>query len=157
MIKLKPIIPKGEVLDPRKLARAKKNALDGAAKGALIDYKVTTQTWQHKPDFVIERPSDNERIVGTNDTIYGYVEEGTKPHVITAKPGGVLAFGPGARAKTRPRVIGSGSGSKGGATVFRPRVQHPGTDAREFSEVIAEKWEEQLPLILQRAIDAELS
>jgi hypothetical protein len=54
-------------------------------------------------------------------------------------------------------VIGSGGGSKGGATVFTKRVQHPGTDAREFSEVIAEKWEEQLPMLLQRAIDAELT
>ena len=157
MIKFRPIIPKGEILDARKLARAKKNALDGAAKGALVDFKVTAQTWDHKPDFAIETPNDDERIVGTNDTIYGYVEEGTRPHVIQAKAGGVLAFGPGARAKTRPRVIGSGSGSRGGATVFRPRVNHPGTDAREFSVVIAEKWQEQLPLLLQRAIDAELT
>lgn len=157
MIRFKPIIPKGEILDARKLSRAKKNALDGAAKGALVDFKVTAQTWDHTPSFAIEAPSDDERIVGTNDTIYGYVEEGTRPHVITAKAGGVLAFGPGAKAKTKPRVIGSGGGSKGGATVFRPRVQHPGTDAREFSVVIAEKWGEQLPLLLQRAIDAELS
>lgn len=157
MIRFRPILPKADALDGRKLKRAKKNALDGAAKGALVDYKTTTATWSHKPGFTIEAPSDNERLVGTDDTIYGYVEGGTRPHVITAKAGGVLAFGPGAKAKTRPRVIGSGGGSKGGATVFRPRVNHPGTDARDFSEVIAEKWEEQLPMLLQRAIDAELT
>jgi hypothetical protein len=156
MIRMKPILPKDAILDARKLARAKKNALDGAAKGALIDFKTTAATWDHTPDFAIETPSDDERIVGTDDEIYGYVEGGTRPHVIQAKAGGVLAFGPGAKAKTRPRVIGSGSGSKGGATVFRPRVNHPGTDAREFSVVIAEKWNEQLPLLLQRAIDAVL-
>jgi hypothetical protein len=157
MIKLRPIIPKDLALTPAKARRAVKNALDGAAKGAKVDFRVTTQTWSHKPDFTIEKPSDSERIVGTNDEIYGYVDDGTPRHTIVAKAGGVLAFGPGARAKTRPRVIGSGGGSKGGATVFTKRVQHPGTDAREFSEVIAEKWEEQLPMLLQRAIDAELT
>lgn len=156
MIKFKPIIPRGEILDARKLARAKKNALDGAAKGALVDFKVTAQTWEHKPGFSIEAPDNATRIVGTNDTIYGYVEEGTRPHVIVAK-GKTLAFPSGHRAKTRPRVIGSGSGGSSGSTVFTKRVQHPGTDAREFSVVIAEKWQEQLPILLQRAIDAELS
>lgn len=156
MIKLKPIVPKGEILDARKLARAKKNALEGAAKGALIDFKVTAQTWSHKPSFAIEAPNDNERIVGTNDDIYGYVDEGTRAHVIVAR-GKTLAFPSGYKAKTRPRVIGSSGGGGKGATVFTKRVQHPGTDAREFSETIATKWEEQLAMLLQRAIDAELT
>ena len=47
---------------------------------------------------------------------YGrFVHDGTKPHIIRAKTGGVLAF-PGA----------------GGVTVFAREVHHPGTRARPF-------------------------
>lgn len=156
MIKLNPIIPRDALFDVASARRAVENALDGAAKGALVDYRVTTQTWEHKPDFTIEAPTENERIVGTDDPIYGYVDAGTKPHVIVPKRAKVLVFGPGARAKTRPRVIGSTGGSKGGAPVVAHRVNHPGTEAREFSETIADKWGEQLPILLQRALDVEM-
>lgn len=153
---IKVFVPKSLVADPQKLARAVANALDGAAKGALVDFKVTTQTWQHQPDFAIDEPSADRRIVGTDDDIYGYVSGGTKPHVIVAH-GKALAFpGGGFRPKTQPRVIGSGAGSRGGAIILRPKVNHPGTKAREFDEAIAEKWRDQLPEVMQRAIDAEL-
>jgi hypothetical protein len=157
MIKLKPIvIPRSLAMDAQKMRRAIKNGMEAAAKGALVDLKVTTQTWNHKPGFDIQRPSDFERVVGTDDDIYRYVDEGTEPHVIVAKTGGVLAFPTGGRAKTVPRVIGSGKGARGGAVVFRPRVQHPGTDAREFVETIGEKWNDRLGDVLQRSIDSEV-
>lgn len=153
---LKVFVPKSLVADPQKLARAVANGLDGAAKGALEDFKVTTQTWTHQPDFDIQEPSADRRVVGTNDDIYSYVTEGTKPHVIVAH-GKALAFpGGGFRPKSRPRYIGSNKGSKGGAVIFRPRVQHPGTAPREFEQAIADKWKTELPKIMQRSIDSEL-
>lgn len=153
---IKVFVPKTFVADPQKLARAVANALDGAAKGALVDFKVTTQTWQHQPEFDIQEPSADRRVVGTSDEIYGYVSGGTKPHVIVAH-GKALAFPGGKfRAKTQPRVIGSGAGSKGGAIILRPKVNHPGTTAREFDEAIAEKWQKELPKTMQRAIDSEV-
>lgn len=156
MASVKVFVPKSLVANPQGLARAVANALDGAAKGALEDFKVTTQTWQHQPDFAIDTPSEDRRIVGTDDEIYGYVSGGTKPHIIVAH-GKALAFpGGGFRPKTRPRYIGSNKGSKGGAVVFRPKVNHPGTTARKFDEAIAEKWQKQLPVVMQRAIDAEV-
>lgn len=152
----KVLIPKSLVADPQKLARAVANALDGAAKGAQVDFKVTTATWQHQPAFDIDEPSADRRIVGTDDKIYEYVTKGTKPHVIVAH-GKALAFpGGGFRPKTRPRYIGSNKGSKGGAVIFRPVVHHPGTEAREFDETIAEKWRKELPKTMQRSIDSEL-
>lgn len=153
---LKVFVPKSIAGDPRKLARAVANGLDGAAEGALIDFKATTDTWQHKPDFSIQEPSADTRVVGTDDDIYGYVNEGTKPHVIVAH-GKVLAFpGSGFRPKSRVKVIGSNKGSKGSGVVFTKQVNHPGTEARAFDETIAEKWRKQLPKIMQRSIDAEL-
>ncbi len=153
---IKVFVPKSIAGNPQKLARAVTNALDGAAKGALVDFKVTTQTWNHQPDFAIQSPSDDRRIVGTDDEIYGYVTHGTRPHIIVAH-GKALAFpGGGFRPKSRVRTIGSNKGSKGGAVIFRPKVNHPGTKAREFDEAIAEKWQKELPKTMQRAIDAEL-
>ena len=153
---IKVFVPKSLVAQPDKLARAVANTLDGAAKGALVDFKVTTQTWNHQPDFAIDQPSADRRVVGTDDDIYGYVTHGTKPHVIVAH-GKALAFpGGGFRPKSRPRYIGANKGSKGGAIIFRPRVNHLGSAPREFDEAIAEKWRKELPVVMQRAIDSEL-
>lgn len=149
-------VPKSIAGDPRKLARAVTNALDGAAKGALVDFKTTTATWDHQPAFDIQSPSADQRVVGTDDDIYGYVTGGTKPHVIVAHGKGLAFPGGGFRPKSRPRYIGSNKGSKGGAIIVRPKVHHPGTTAREFEQTIAEKWQKELPITMQRAIDAEL-
>jgi hypothetical protein len=152
---IKVLIPKDLLTDPKKMLRAVKNGLDAAAKGAEIDLKVTTQTWNHKPGFSTDSSQDDRRIVGTDDDIYGYVSGGTRPHIITAH-GKALAFQTGYRAKTRPRVIGSEGGGASGPTVYRQQVMHPGTKAREFDKAIAEKWQQELPTIMQRAIDSEI-
>lgn len=153
---IKVFIPKELVADPQKLARAVTNALDGAAEGALVDFKVTALTWIHKVEFQIIKDRLDRRVVGTDDEIYGYVTGGTRPHVIVAH-GKALAFpGGGFRPKTRVRTIGSNKGNKGKGVIFRKMAHHPGTDAREFEDAIAEKWQKELPVTMQRAIDAEL-
>lgn len=155
---LKVFVPKGLVADPAKLARAVANGLDAAQAGALEDFRVTTQTWDHQPEFVKQSPDAGTRVVGTDDTIYGFVNDGTRPHVIVGKPGKGLAFGAGGfRAKTRVGAIRSNKGSKGSPTIVRPKVNHPGTEARKFDEAIAEKWQKQLPIAMQRAIDSEVT
>lgn len=156
MPKLEVILPKKQLLNRQQMERAIENALNQAAKAVQVDFKVTTQTWQHDVEFKIES-SPGERIISTTDEIYGYVSGGTRPHPIVAKPGKTLVFGTPSRAKTTPRVIGSGSGSKGSSIIYTKRVQHPGTQAREFDQVISKKWEKELPDLLQRAIDSEVS
>jgi hypothetical protein len=141
--------------DPKRMARAIANALDGAAKGVLIDFKTTTSSWRHKPSFQTSSPSPYERIVGTSDEIYGYVNNGTRAHTIRPR-GRRLRFASGYRAKTRPGVIGSTGGGPFGSPVFARVVHHPGTAARHFDEAIAKKWQAQLPVIMQRAIDSEI-
>lgn len=157
MPSMKVIVPKSLVAQPDKLARAVANALDGAAKGAKEDFLVTTQTWSHKPDFEIQEPSADRRVVGTDDEIYGYVTHGTKPHIIVPRNGKMLTWiGANYRPKTRPRYIGSNKGGNDNTIVYTKMVQHPGTEAREFDEAVAEKWRDQLPKIMQRSIDSEL-
>lgn len=109
------------------------------------DFKKTTATWDHKPQFDKEvqiGPGEIAILVGTDDEIYNYVDQGTRPHKIKPKkPGGVLAFQSIYTAKTVPKIVDSGSGGSSGSTVFTTGVNHPGTKARKFSEAIAEDWE----------------
>lgn len=154
-MKMKVLLPKGLVFNAPALARAVENALEGAAKDVKADLGVTTQTWKDKPAFAIERATA-ERIVSTQDAVYGYVDEGTPAHEIAPRPGGMLVFGTGGSPKTRPQAIGSTRGRAGGVIVHtRKAVHHPGTAPRLFSTVIADKWEKQLPVLMQRALDSE--
>lgn len=156
MISLRAIIPKGTILDAEALARAIENTLDGVAKDIKVDFDVTTQTWKDRPDFAIEK-RDGYRSVSTEDEIYGYVNFGTRPHLIMARPGGGLRFQTGFRPKTRVRYIGSNAGGASGPFVGAKSVQHPGSEAREFDQTIQEKWDGLMQNTLQRAIDAEVS
>lgn len=121
------------------------NAMRKSAKEITADFEKTTQTWDHKPKFesVISLTGPGPTVmVGTDDLVYKFVDEGTKAHEIVPKrPGGVLVFPGTFSAKTIPGVIGSRAGYKGGEIIKRPRVHHPGTEARRFTEVIKGKWE----------------
>lgn len=144
-----------DLFNTAKLERAIENALTGSAKAAKIDFDVTMQTWKKRPTFTIDT-EPGKRTISTDNEIYGYVNDGTEPHPIVAKNAPTLVFGVPFKAKTSVRVIGSGPGARG-STIRRPKAaQHPGTDAREFDAVIAEKWDEQLPVTMQRSIDAEV-
>lgn len=158
-MKLKAVIPTRLALDPQRLMRGIQNGLDASARAVKVDFGVTTQTWKKKPEFTITE-TDDGRIVGTDDEIYGYVNDGTPAHDITPKRGKILVFPWGGKGSYRPktsvRTIGSTDGGSSGGIVKLKRVKHPGTDAREFDAVIAEKWREQFPQTMQRALDSEV-
>ena len=145
MIKASAITGKGKVFDVPRMKRDLSNLLTAMAKGIKADYGVTTQTWKERPRFDIQSDQYG-RDVTTTDKVFIYVDMGTKPHDIAPPPGGVLAFGgPGFKAKTRPRIIGSGAGSRGSGKIFTKKViKHPGTEAREFTGTIGDKWEAEL-------------
>jgi len=109
------------------------------------DFEATTKTWQHKPEFkqTVAGGKGLEGFaaeVSTNDEIYGYVDKGTKPHIIRPKRAKRLAFPSLFAPKTKPRVLNSGPGMRGPQDVFALEVHHPGTEAREFSKTIEIKW-----------------
>lgn len=143
--------------DPFRIAKqqlAITNALEGTSRAILVDYKVVSQTWTHKPKFDIERSNEYERIIATTDEIFGYVEYGTRPHIIRPRNASRLRFQTGYKAKTSPNVIASRPGGKFGPTVFSREVKHPGTKPRHFSKAIKTKWQREWPRNLQRAIAA---
>lgn len=138
------------------MVKAIENALTGAAMDCKIDFDVTTQTWKNRPAFTVQ-VLPGRRVISTDSDIYHFVDAGTKPHDIRPVNAPFLAFQGGQyQAKTTPRVIGSRDGGPSGPVVFSMGVHHPGTEARDFTKVIKEKWDKELPEILQRAIDAEM-
>lgn len=146
IFKAKAIIPKTLLLDPRATRRAVENGLTGAALSVKADFGVTVQTWKHKPKFKIEK-SAGKRIVSTDSDIYRYVSEGTDVRYAVMTPD----FKP----KTRPGYIGSSAGA-GGVFAFS-KFPLPGIEPRDFAITIGKKWNRELPVILQRAIDAEVA
>lgn len=159
MITVKVIMPKMPVIDAKKYAHAVDWGLDTAAREVKREFGETTSTWKSRPTFVIQKGA-GERTIFTTDLIYKFVSEGTKPHPIVAKNAKSLHFfAVGFAPKTRVRRIRASAGAVATQGEAFPVAvfKHPGTQAREFAEVIAEGWKDELPKLLQRAIDAVVS
>jgi hypothetical protein len=102
-------------------------------------FERTTRTWTHKPEFEVltDLAGDGAAIlVGTDDEIYGYVDKGTRPHVIAARRAPMLRFPSSFVSKTTPGIIGSRGGRSAGPMRYAKAVLHPGTEPRNFSETI---------------------
>jgi hypothetical protein len=139
-----------------------KAAIQAAAKEVademVLDFRETTRPWKHKVKFeeVIAVDPNVEILVGTDDEVFGFVNNGTKPHAIFPRKAKALAFqwgGKGSyRPKTKPKVIGSTPGGPSGPKVALPYVQHPGTDAREFDVTIEKKWKPRFKRLMEAAM-----
>jgi hypothetical protein len=157
MGKSKVIVPRKLAVNPPAMARAITNTMNATALAIQTDFRTTAQTFDDKPAFAIESPTPYTRTIGTDNENYTRLNAGTSPHTIAPRPGGTLAFRTPFRSKTVPRSIGSGPGAKGAGVVFtRKPIHHPGTEARAFDKVIADKWDRQFAAIMQRAIDSEV-
>ncbi len=154
--KLEPIKPKKPIFDVPKFEAEIKAATRQTVDDIKADYQKTVKTWRHKPTFYTTRRG-TVWYIGTNDKIYGYVELGTKPHIIAPKrAGGRLHFNRfGFKAKSRVNYIDSYAGqtaTKG--ETFAKVVHHPGTSARNFGKPIAKKREKQFAQLCRAAIRA---
>ena len=96
---------------------------------AEMEAKVPVKSGQLRQSLGI-KVSGDKVIIGPNINqapYAGYVEFGTKPHVIRPKkPGGVLVF------------------KIGGTTVYTKKVNHPGTDPNPYVQPAFEAWVDSL-------------
>lgn len=111
------------------------------------EFEVKINIWANELRVIVKPKRTRSRKGGKAQpaNIFEYVDKGTKPHVIRPKASNkskLLAFvwgGPGSySAKTLPVAqahMGSGEVVNGSLT-FARGVNHPGTDARLFSETI---------------------
>lgn len=128
----------------RELTREVNEELRDTAEAMISDFDKTTRTWKNRPDFQVTR-TENGYVIGTEEIIYAWVDEGTKPHIIRAKnPSGLLTFALGGMPKTTPNVIGSVKGKQGKTWRRKQQVRHPGTKPRNFTKIIFQKWQPKL-------------
>ncbi len=136
----------------RGLRRELKQVTEEYARTVKRDLEDVVSDWseQNRPKFTVERrisPTEIRVFVRpykrrTASRIFGYVDQGTKPHTIRPKKrGGVLAFqwgGPGSyQPKTRPIAQAHGPGKVvGGGMHFAKAVRHPGSKGRHFLAAI---------------------
>ena len=127
------------------MAAALKGEGEQVARDMQADYRRTTASWSHQVTFekLVDTQADGSfsALVGTDDRIYGYVDQGTHgPYPIPKVAGGkMLKFKGGYRAKTTPGRIGSHGGGAFGAFKFRRQVMHPGIKPRRFTKMIFDK------------------
>ena len=112
------------------------------AKDVEKDFIKTTKKWKKKPVWIRDVDHTKEKIiifVGTENEIYGYVDKGTKKHIIRPKKAEVLRFrGSSYRGRGRPRASDY---------VYTKLVNHPGFKGYGHSKRIGKKWQ---PLSLAR-------
>jgi len=142
MVQMKVIIPAKLKLGPVRLEAL--NAMRKMGTQVRADFTRTTETWEHKPDFeqsVSLKAPGPTLTVWTDNEIYGYVNDGTRPHIIRRKNAPMLAFKTGFYPKTFPGVIGSVKGGSFAPWAFAKEVNHPGTEPRKFDKTIKDKWQ----------------
>lgn len=138
---------KSTVLDAAAFLAAVGDGIEDTANAMIKDFERTTATWERQPVFQIMGKASRvgSRVVsvtvGTDDEIYGYVSNGTKPHLIRPKNGTILRFQTGYTAKTAPGRFLSTAGGASGAFAFAKEVHHPGSKPRRFNELIARKYQ----------------
>lgn len=153
MITLKPITPGKSVLDVAKFEQEIKAELKNQGQKVQKLYEQATSTWSHKPAFVVD-VVEGGVTVSTTDEIFGYVNLGTKPHIIRPKNAKILAFNAGGFVpKSRPRSLSAGGGSKGGTPVFAHEVHHPGNKPRNFDATVARTIKNTFAADMQKAVD----
>jgi hypothetical protein len=150
-LKIKEVKP--AKLKEAEMRRCFRNAMRRVGTGMRKDFERTVATWEHKPEFresthVTKNDDEIAVEVWTENKIYGYVNDGTRPHDIwagayTGKSNKkVLAFVPGGVPKTQPGRLDAGPGSPGtGAAVYTPHVRHPGTEGRHYDRQIEREWD----------------
>lgn len=148
------------------LARQKKaierevaQELRATGQEGVSHFNKVTRSWSHQIKFRAEtklQPSlYTVKIVpqGRNKAIWGFVDLGTKPHVIRAKNAPFLKFQTGYSARTAPVAqFNKGTGQSSGAWVQKTEVEHPGTEARKFTETFMKKLTPPLQDRIQAAV-----
>ncbi len=149
MIVVKTVHPKRKLDEPA-MNEAWLAELKKYGKFIQKDFDGIVEPWKGaKPVFQLAYYLDQEgfklvvRVMGPDEgrKKFWYLNNGTRAHTIRAKPGGRLAFPSIYNAGSTPGKIRTYPASSGGDTIFTPEVQHPGTEARDFTGTIAKDHE----------------
>lgn len=128
--------------------KAIEKQLDDNKKVIVVSFNNVVDDWSSDVSFAGRKFISSEFLAinvfpqGSDKEVWGYVDEGTKPHRIVAKNAPLLKFQEGYQPKTlaKPARTVSGGGTATGAVVSKKAVQHPGSEARNFTGELAEDF-----------------
>lgn len=134
-------------------------------------FRSTVVGWNNPPTFDYRQRKESDELgvtiyasgsrVGshrlTSVDQYSLVNAGADPHPIprsgTTAAGGFLRFQRGYRSSTRPRVLSSRAYMRYGPYSAERSVHHPGFEAREFDQEIADKYTRTFQNDMQLAVN----
>ena len=126
--------------------------MEREGRTVVREYGITTRTWKRSVRFEMHIFPDGEMVVGTDDRIFGYVDEGTRPHIIRPRLAKALRFNTVFRAKTVPNQMTSRPGLSAPPVAVRMEVHHPGTKPRNISKLMAKRSGARFPKNIARAM-----
>jgi hypothetical protein len=119
----------------------------------------TVEGWENKPYWNQDQKVSSARISmavsagGPNADQYALVNNGASPHAIWPRSrNGFLRFQPGYQSATRPHILSSRSKQRFGGFVSARMVNHPGFEAREFDQAVADEYAPYFEQDMQDAI-----
>lgn len=157
MAKLKAITPPKQTWSKTMTAEIAKATTD-TLNTMKHDFERTVRGWNTRVIFTTQKSlkvsGDSLRgSVGTDNKIYGYVNNGTRAHIIRPKRAKALRFRTGYRPKTQFRTLISKSGGGAyGPYAYAQVVRHPGTAPREFDVTIADMRQPDYEQAVRKAI-----
>ena len=146
---------KPKTLDIDGIVDALVKAAEQAADDIEKDFQYTVMTWNHQPKFekLVSVDSDGIAvIVGTDDEIYGYVNDGTKDHYVAPVHAKALRFRPIYVAKTSPGSMVAKRGGSSGDYVYSRGHMVSGIKARKFDKRIEKEWNKKYKRRMEKAM-----
>lgn len=154
MFKIKAIVPRHPVLDPKDYEQAIRSAFEISGRQFKAQMEQTVRTWNKPAQFRIspfqKTPHYFRLGVGTDNKIWGYIDKGTPTRYIVPRRKKVLRFFNPFSAKTTPGLLNSKTGLIGKTPVFAKRVKHR-IKARGFSKKIAREGKLKVKIEMDRA------
>lgn len=145
-------------IDTDALLEALTEGLTEVGEEMKATYEGLVAPWSNPPKFeiLVEARGELSVVVGTNDQIFQWVNDGTAPHVITPRPEnktGRLHYQTTFTPMTqRGFLVTNASGGKSGPWAHPARVFHPGVEPRNFDQQVAEEFQPELEKVIRRVL-----
>lgn len=113
----KAIIPRLKPITQKRIESAMRPVVNRVQTDIEVKFRKTTSTWKRNIRFIRDSEwvaSGLDIMVWSQDIIYFWVSEGTQEHPIVPKKSPFLVFNSPFRAKTKPGMLSSGKGGRGG-------------------------------------------
>jgi hypothetical protein len=136
--------------------------IDNQVKPRLIKRHVdVVSNWKSDIGFGSKKFISSDKIeisifpTGADKDVWNYVDQGTSSHPISGRPNLVFQWGgPGSyKPKTVPKakVVSGGGVTVNARTIVAQSVNHPGSEAREFTKTFAEEEKPQFRRDMENA------